>query len=506
MRSSRAFLCLGLIALLLFIVQPIPIHNNHYSSAPNHAESNLPSPAQTIWDNRSFWAVDYDLDVYYIIDSYLLAFGNHCYIYFEDSVITALGVSESIDRAELYRDDFETNIYERVTDLAGNPNGTLGDIDGDPRIYILIMQNRMSCYRQTNEIEAEHSNLCEMIYVCYYSYNVLQTIAHEFHHLVWFNYEFDEVHFILEGVAEYAMYYTGCCPADNLTNRVPYFINDIHDSLIYFEVEAQDYGACYLFAFYLVEQYGLQFLRDLVQQEDDGALGLESALIDAGYNITFNDLYLDWMTALTIDEPGFANDRYCYRDIATTHHDYTTIDMLPFQEDGVPLYCYGSKVYRMPSPPDYFSVEISQPADAIAGVSVAYRDTFGWHVVKMQNQGRALVQVYGESIDTVHIIVSYLFVETPNGAIDFGSGYLESVNVSVYENDEPTTTLIPITTTTTYEPNSTESTSTPSPSIPITTNVELIHLIVIGGIPFIITIVVLVLFIRRRTMNLEGTS
>ena len=121
---------------------------------PASAEPVAQAPkAHDIGDFRWFWAVDYDEDVYYQADAYLLAIGEYCYIYFEDLVISILGEEEASERAEFYRDEFDSSIYPKVTALAGNPNGTLGDIDGDPRIYILILENRWDYYRQTNEVE-----------------------------------------------------------------------------------------------------------------------------------------------------------------------------------------------------------------------------------------------------------------------------------------------------------------------------------------------------------------
>jgi hypothetical protein len=438
---------------------------------PTPPQSIFQIPAQEIGDNRSFWALDLDAMEHYIVDAHLLAIGNLCYIYFDDLVISIIGEAEANARAETYKDEFDTNIYPRVTDLAGDPDGTLGDVDGDPKIYILIVEHRQSYYRQSNEVAGEHSNLCEMVYICYRTSNPVNTIAHEFHHLVWFNYEFDEVHFILEGPAEYATYYSGYTPANNWTVRVQDFLDDIDDSFIYFEVEAQDYGACYLFAFYLAEQYGVQFLRDMVQHGDDGAVGLETALDAAGYNISFNELYLDWMTALTIDEQGFADDRYNFQGIDATIQDYTTIESLPYQDDSLPLYCYGSKVYQLTSPPDTFSVEMSQPADGVAGLSVAYRDAQGWHVQQMQKQGRAIIYVSGDSVIKAHVIASYLFTEAPAGNIDFGSGTQETVQVFVYEGEEA-----------------------PSDQLP---------LMVAGGISCTLIISVLVLFLRRGRQNRE---
>jgi hypothetical protein len=431
-------------------------------------------PAQDIGDSRSFWAVDFDADEFYMVDAYLIAIGNHCYIYFDDLVISIIGEAEANSRAETYSDEFDNNIYPRVTDLAGDPDGTLGDVDGDPRVYILIVEHRFDYYRQSNEIAGEHSNLCEMVYICYRSSNPVSTMAHEFHHLVWFNYEFDEVHFILEGVAEYATYYSGYLPVNNWTSRVQNFLADIDDSFIYFEAEAQDYGACYLFAFYLAEQYGVQFLRDLVQHGDDGALGLETTLDVAGHNMSFNELYLDWMTALTIDEQGFADDRYCLHDIDATIQDYTTIETLPYQDDSLPLYCYGSKVYRLSSPPDSFTIELSQPADGVAGLSVAYRDTHGWHVQQAQREGNLIMNVTGETIDTAHVIASYLYDETPAGESDFGAGPRETVQLIIHEMND--------------------TTRTPTPTTIID---DTMLLIIAGLLPVTATIIVLILMLQK---------
>ena len=436
MHASRTTLCICLLAISLALVQPIPADcdfddTNVGSALPL---SKVQTRAQEIGDNRSFWAYDFDAEEIYIVDAHLLAIGEHCYIYFDDLAVAIIGQQTANTRAETYRDEFDTNIYPRVTDLAGDPDGNLGDIDGDPRIYILIVENRQSYYRQTNEGPGEYSNLCEMIYVCYRTTYPIRTITHEFHHLVWFNYEFDEVHFILEGLAEYSTYYAGYLPDDNMTVRVLPFLEDIHDSFIYFEVEPQDYGACYLFAFYLAEQYGVQFLRDLVQHARDGALGLETALKDAGHNVSFNELYLDWMTALTIDEQGFANDRYCLRDMNATIQDHTSIHSLPYQEDSVSLYCYGSKVYHVSSPPDAFSIEMSQPSHGVAALSVAYRDAYGWHVQQIQRQGGAIVNISGDSVDSAYFVASYLYTQTPTGNIDFGSGDQRTVQILVYES------------------------------------------------------------------------
>jgi hypothetical protein len=190
--------------------------------------------------------------------------------------------------------------------------------------------------------------------------------------------------------------------------------------------------------------------------------------------MSFNELYLDWMTALTIDEQGFADDRYCLHDIDATIQDYTTIETLPYQDDSLPLYCYGSKVYRLSSPPDSFTIELSQPADGVAGLSVAYRDTHGWHVQQAQREGNLIMNVTGETIDTAHVIASYLYDETPAGESDFGAGPRETVQLIIHEMND--------------------TTRTPTPTTIID---DTMLLIIAGLLPVTATIIVLILMLQK---------
>jgi hypothetical protein len=114
---------------------------------------------------------------------------------------------------------------------------------------------------------------------------------------------------------------------------------------------------------------------------------------------------------------------------------------------------------------------MSQPADGVAGISVAYRDAYGWHVQQMQSQGRAIMNVSGDSIVTAHLVVSYLFAEAPAGDIDFGPGTQETIQVLVYERDETANTPLQL------------------------------QLLLAGGISVAIMFTALVLFLKRGKQN-----
>jgi len=52
--------------------------------------------------------------------------------------ITQIGQNSAISRCEYYRDEFDHNIYPKNIEYMGSPDGTMGDIDGDPKVTILF--------------------------------------------------------------------------------------------------------------------------------------------------------------------------------------------------------------------------------------------------------------------------------------------------------------------------------------------------------------------------------
>jgi hypothetical protein len=351
----------------------------------------------------------------------------------EDDYIAELGDHAALIRAEHICDEFDYIIYPRITELAGHPNGTLGDIDGDPRIIILLSENPISYYDQRNELDLEYSNLCEMFHIWYRAW--IPTIAHEFHHLIWFNNEMDEPHFTLEALAEYAMYYADyLAPYDNLVPQVGIFLDHPEDSLLHWNMlESVDYGSAYLFAFYIAEHYGVSILRDLITEPVDGSYGIEIVLQRAGYNITFNELYLNWITALTLDELGFGNNLYGFEDIDVRVTKYTSVEV-PLLNDKVRLYYYGFHVHKIQYPSNEFKIEIRKDLDKTIGISIVFHDTLGWHVHQnLNNKETNLItdDIFGSDTDEFYLITSYIFDQTPPPPYENGLGPFTYIEVII---------------------------------------------------------------------------
>jgi hypothetical protein len=85
-------------------------------------------------------------------------------------------------------------------------------------------------------------------------------------------------------------------------------------SLIFFDEDFESYasyGISYLFFFYLAEKYGVEVIKDLTLEDSlRGPKAIEQSLLNNGYNISFNELFLDVITACSIDELDIYDNLY----------------------------------------------------------------------------------------------------------------------------------------------------------------------------------------------------
>ncbi len=427
--------------------------------SPSSKAQKLPQMMQygSVGDQRTFWIQNFTDFTHYQVDATLLAAGEYSAVFITNACITIVGESSAIVFAENICYEFDSTIYPRITDLAGHPNGTIGDVDGNPRIVMLVSRNLVSYYSPFNELPASpsnpYSNECEMFYIYYWTW-LLPTVAHEFHHLIWFNTEMDEQQFALEGLATYAQYYAGYLgPYDNLDLRVPAFLSHPEDSLLYWNgfneaglSSSIDYGGAYLFTFYIAEQYGVNILRNLISEPTDGPEGIEAALQSAGYELTFNNLYLDWITAVTLDELGFNNNLYSFEDLDARINHYTPV-ILPHYQQSLSLRYYGIHVHKITFPSDTFSVQIQKVSNTTIGLSIGYHDTRGWHVhqhILTDRQTTFTDNIAGSGIDEAYVITSYLSNSTPPGHREYGLGPSTTIQLTLTTTSPQT--LYPIVT------------------------------------------------------------
>ncbi|MBK5112118.1 MAG: hypothetical protein KGD59_04395 [Candidatus Heimdallarchaeota archaeon] len=437
MTKLRKTIFLMIVILTPFISTIIPTVGNEDKILPKRdisftssfqtieQEKGVLQPDDDFGDQQLFWITMPD---WMQVRATLLAEGNYCYIYMANETIELLGENESITKCEAIRDAFDDDIYPCAIEVAGHPNGVLGDVDGDPKVTVFLaplVRYMGNAYLGFTNLDHEmpgfpYANLREMVF-CDSEKSVYETICitiHEFNHLIWFNNDWNDCQFIYEGIANYAIDYAGYefWVTEAVTNI---FTSYPEISLLYFNREYNylwdsSYGQAYLFVTYLAEQFGNSFTKQLVFIPEDGAIGVDKALEYFGYDLTFNDLYLDWITACVLDDPSFDGGIYGFETIDYTIQAMSSV-LFDFPRAKMHYY-YGFDVKRMYLPRDNFTFVIDNPYPYALGVCIVLENESSTRVIQEiyhENSDEYRIYVEGMNLLDVYIITSLMSEDTP---------------------------------------------------------------------------------------------
>ncbi|MFW9788148.1 MAG: hypothetical protein ACFFE1_10760 [Candidatus Thorarchaeota archaeon] len=364
------------------------------------------------------------------VNATLLAVGDSCYVYMANETIDLMGESAAISKCSQLGQYFDDVIYPKAVELAGSPDGYLGDIDGDPRVTLFLVPlvrhmgtAYLGFHVPWDEYPFPFSNRREMIFIESerdLNETVLITI-HEFNHLIWDNYETDEADFLMEGLANLAIDYTGYWYyiTDAVTTTYTYHpeISLLHFNRFYGRYWDASYGQAYLFVTYLAERFGVDMVKSLVSTREDGPAAVEVALANAGYDLTFNDVYLDFITACVLDDPEIEDGVYGFESLNYTIQYYTTLlGNYPIIRENVEHYHYGFNVFRMVAPLDNFTITIDNPLTYDVGLVIAIRNSSGWHVSQSQlhsTSGTLSKYIQSPDSEEVYVITTLISEDTP---------------------------------------------------------------------------------------------
>jgi hypothetical protein len=289
-----------------------------------------------------------------------------------------------------------------------------------------------------------YSNEREMVYIHpdIGEKSILNNLIHELNHLIWFNHEQDEAIFVLEGAAEYSRYKAGYLnnlshisagvAADyNLTIETNYFKANPERSLLYWDYDdfilnVASYGRSYMFVLYLSERFGEGFLTDLVTIEEDGPAGIEEALQNRGLDFSFNEIFLDWIIACSIDLEEFADGKYGYQTAEFVIESINPISQLPYNTAEIQYNLYGFRMSKIYSPPNEFTVKLTNPKPYALGISAVINDINGWNITQVvsysDNNDEFYVHFSGDEINNAYIITSIIDTNTPDAPSFSNSG------------------------------------------------------------------------------------
>ncbi len=254
----------------------------------------------------TFWLTDITNVRSYTTTAILRLISPHAYWYVEE------GLKVSQKDLERSARIFEERIYPRVTTVFGT-EWTPG-VDNDPHLTILHarLKGVAGYYSSVDEYPVsvhQYSNQREIIYINAGALRVgslqyLATLSHELQHAIHWNHDPTEETWVNEGLSEVAVKVAAYSPIGPGTFAVFPSISLAHwpdDS----SATSPHYSGSFIFFEYLAAHYGpRERLGDLVKEQADGINGINDYLGQRGFDVTFRDVFRNWVVANLLDLDG----------------------------------------------------------------------------------------------------------------------------------------------------------------------------------------------------------
>ena len=413
--------------------------------------SNLPvsSPTHLSYsdgDIESFYILDDSLSDYTTISAELISQNSHAYFFVQTNIISAFGRETINNVVASEKDIFENRIYFNETEVFGSVEGSLGTI-GDGKTIVLFanlpsgiagyfdpMNEYTQEYLNDNGMSDYKSNEWEMVYLDYLE-RFETTLAHEFQHLIHYNHDPFESRWFDEGCSELAGLLTGTQPFywNNITPFADmYYRYHPQDSLTYWNFWSEggldvrnDYGGAYLFLVYLYEQLGSSVLSTIVNDTFHAVITLSDIL--SGYGMTFNDFFLDWQTALLIDDQSI-DSRYGFNCLDFTVNFLKTISAEHSSIIHAPY--YGHYSVRLNYSYDKFETSIVNLDGRRIGFTVVYFEGNQIaEVIQTITTNSSLLFLSDSDFDEIYLAFSLLDLDQPSITGAFGTGSITRIQI-----------------------------------------------------------------------------
>jgi hypothetical protein len=306
---------------------------NYLAQHPELARQNLQKTAWnfTVGSQKSWYANDFRTGQRYLASSTCRAVGTRCYIFVEDAVWLDRVNQAAVDA---FKNAFDSStpanstkgVYQTDVDTFGSPP----DVDNDPKIIIFILDIKdqytntgsggfiagyFTGYNQLPVSVAPQSNVAEILFFDANPLNLntaaglqfgLSTTAHEFQHMIHYNYDTDELTFINEACSEVASVVCGYPISEQGS-----YVANTNINLLSWQAQLSDYSRAARFMTYVRDQAGVNVLKAIVQNPSDGAFGIDAALQSIGNPLRFNDIFKNFAIANILDDK-IVNPAYGY--------------------------------------------------------------------------------------------------------------------------------------------------------------------------------------------------
>jgi immune inhibitor A len=270
-------------------------------------------------------------------------------------------------------------------------------IDGDPRIHILMVQetgwgNSFGYFSNIHEypkaIEPA-SNEKEMFFVnlgpvALDSVGFAGELSHELHHLIHWNQDHNEDLWFQEAMSELAKFLVGAGPSTARgSNNAELFAEDPTIQLTSWpersdQLSRPHYGAVWLYSVYLLEQYGPELIKSIVQNPAPGVIAIREELAKLPDAPEFDEVYASWIVANLLNMPNIYEGQYGYQEITPANIIYQPVQQFNGEPISESLPPYGAQYYLVsrdvPVDVSFSGSTLARltPADPYAGEYVWY--------------------------------------------------------------------------------------------------------------------------------------
>lgn len=276
----------------------------------------------SVGSQQQWYAHNFSTSSEYLVQSTCRAVGFNCYIFVEDSLWNKRVNQANVDSI-LKAFDSSTpanqnkGIYQMDVDAFGNPP----DVDSDPKIVILVL-NIIDGWNGTggyvagyfysrNELNMRESNKAEIYFIDANPLDLsssaglrsaMSTTAHEFQHMIHWNYDINEISFVNEGCSLLAEVNCGY----EIYNQ-SYFSRETNHYLLDWRTDdnvavLSDYSRAARFAVYIRDQLGLNVFKQIVASKLHGIDGFNDAFSKYGTTLRFDDIFRSFTIANILDD------------------------------------------------------------------------------------------------------------------------------------------------------------------------------------------------------------
>lgn len=286
------------------------------------------SPDHEVGTRRLFHVSNVDTEERFEIYATLRYKTEHLYMWVEE------GESVDQDDLEAAADLFEEQTYPTNRAFFGSEWSP--GVDNDPHLSILHATNLGSSvagyYSSADQFVSavrDDSNEMEMFYINIDNvspnsrfYNGV--LAHEFQHMIHWHNDRNEETWLNEGFSELATYLNGhdVGGADYLFAQSPDTQLNTWPSGP--GAAGANYGASYLFTSYFLDRFGADATRALVAHDENSFASVQAVLAQQVSDLTYVDVFGDWVVANLLDDPTLGEGRYGYEDIDPPSFDVET--------------------------------------------------------------------------------------------------------------------------------------------------------------------------------------